>query len=155
MTTPAQSNPGFTGPRTGSRLLALYKLGQSVWLDYIRRDIIDNGELARLVREDGLCGITSNPSIFEKAISESAIYAELIGRFESQRAETGDRLTSEEIYEEIAILDIQDAADILRPVYDRTQRRDGYVSIEVSPFDAFDTASTLVEARRLWSRVGR
>jgi transaldolase/glucose-6-phosphate isomerase len=160
MTTPAQSNPthadlGSAAPRIGSRLLALYKLGQSVWLDYIRRDIIDNGELARLVREDGLCGVTSNPSIFEKAISESAIYAELIGRFESHRTENGDKLDSAEIYENIAILDIQDAADILRPVYDRSNRRDGYVSIEVSPFDAFDTASTLVEARRLWREVGR
>ena len=155
MTTPAQTNLGTSNAPAVNRLVALYKLGQSVWLDYIRRDILDNGELARMVREDGLCGVTSNPSIFEKAISESAIYAELIGRFESHRTETGDRLTSKEIYESIAILDIQDAADVLRPVYDRTQRRDGYVSIEVSPLDAFDTVSTLAEARRLWSLVGR
>ncbi len=155
MTTPVQSTSGLPDSRSGSRCLRFTELGQSVWLDYIRRDIIDNGELARMVREDGLCGVTSNPSIFEKAISESAIYAELIGRFESHRTESGDRLTSKEIYESIAILDIQDAADVLRPVYDRTQRRDGYVSIEVSPLDAFDTASTLAEARRLWSQVGR
>lgn len=154
MTTPAQSTMGAT-PESSNRLVALTKLGQSVWLDFIRRDILENGELARLVSEDGLGGVTSNPSIFEKAISESKDYAEILAQLGAQRTENGDELTAPEIYEQLAIRDIQDAADVLRVVYDRTQGRDGFVSIEVSPLSAYDTQTTLKEARRLWASVGR
>src|SRR5213080_3309823 len=105
----------------------LQKFGQSVWLDYIRRNLITSGELQRLIDEDGLRGITSNPSIFEKAIAGSTDYAPVLQRLQSQNLMPGD------IYELIAIQDIQDAADLLLPVYTATGRRDGYVSLEVSP----------------------
>jgi transaldolase / glucose-6-phosphate isomerase len=130
-------------------LQELQEYGQSVWLDYIRRDLLENGELKRLITEDGLRGMTSNPAIFEKAIAESALYDAAFAAQSGQRAETTAR------YEQVAIQDIQAAADILRPVYDATQRRDGYVSLEVSPYLAHDTAATLAEARRLWAAVGR
>lgn len=132
-----------------SRLRALQVFGQSVWLDYIRRSLITSGELRRLIDEDGLRGVTSNPAIFEKAIAGSADYREV---FETPEARTTDAKT---LYEKIAIRDIQDAADVLRPVYEETLRRDGYVSLEVSPFLAHDTPSTLEEARRLWQAVER
>jgi transaldolase / glucose-6-phosphate isomerase len=128
----------------------LQKYGQSVWLDYIRRNLITSGELKRLIDEDGLRGITSNPSIFEKAISGSTDYAELL---QSLRSRTD--LDAKARYEILAIRDIQDAADLLRPVYQSTNRRDGYVSLEVSPYLARDTQGTLLEARALWKAVGR
>src|SRR3989442_9986731 len=109
-----------------SQQLATY--GQSVWLDYIRRGIITNGELARLLREDGLRGVTSNPAIFEKAIAGSTDYTAALEELQKR----GD-LDAMAIYEHLAIRDIQDAADVLRPVYEQTRRRDGYVSLEVSP----------------------
>jgi transaldolase/glucose-6-phosphate isomerase len=128
----------------------LQKYGQSVWLDYIRRNLITSGELQRLIDEDGLRGITSNPSIFEKAISGSTDYADLL---QSLRSRTD--LDAKARYEILAIRDIQDAADLLRPVYQSTNRRDGYVSLEVSPYLARDTQGTLQEARALWKAVGR
>ena len=128
----------------------LLNYGQSVWLDYIRRDLIDTGELKRLIDEDGLRGMTSNPSIFEKAIGESKYYSDLLQSLESRTD-----LDAKGRYEILAISDIQDAADFLRPVYVSSKRRDGYVSLEVSPFLARDTQGTLEEARRLWKTVGR
>jgi transaldolase/glucose-6-phosphate isomerase len=128
----------------------LLKYGQSVWLDYIRRDLLTGGELKRLIAEDGLRGMTSNPSIFEKAIADSSLYDDIL---QSQRSRTD--LDAKARYEILAIRDIQDAADILRPVYDSSNRRDGYVSLEVSPYLARDTNGTLAEARRLWKAVGR
>ena len=131
-------------------LVDLQKFGQSIWLDYIRRDLLTGGELKRLVKEDGLRGMTSNPSIFEKAIADSTLYADLL---DSLAPKTD--LDAKARYEILAIRDIQDAADILRSVYDSTKRYDGYVSLEVSPYLARDTEGTLLEARRLWKAVGR
>jgi transaldolase len=128
----------------------LQKFGQSVWLDYIRRDLFTTGELKRLIDEDGLRGMTSNPAIFEKAIADSTLYADML----KQLASRAD-LDATGRYELLAIRDIQAAADALRPVYDSTKRRDGYVSLEVSPYLARDTEATLKEARRLWKAVGR
>jgi transaldolase/glucose-6-phosphate isomerase len=132
-----------------NRLRALQVFGQSVWLDYIRRSLITSGELRRLIDEDGLRGVTSNPAIFEKAVAGSSDYKEIL---EAPEARALDAKT---LYEKLAVRDIQDAADALRPVYEETLKRDGYVSLEVSPFLAHDTAGTLNEARRLWQAVGR
>ncbi|MBV9341405.1 MAG: bifunctional transaldolase/phosoglucose isomerase, partial [Acidobacteria bacterium] len=128
----------------------LLKYGQSVWLDYIRRDLITSGELKRLIEEDGLRGMTSNPAIFEKAIAGSTDYAEILASLRGR-----NDLDAKARYEIIAIRDIQDAADLLRPVYEGSARRDGYISLEVSPYLARDTSGTLEEARRLWKAVGR
>src|SRR5579871_2352963 len=130
-------------------ILQLQDFGQSVWLDYIRRNLITSGELKRLVKEDGLRGVTSNPSIFEKAIAGSTDYQDLLNDPSSED------LDAKALYERIAIRDIRDAADILRPVYESSRRRDGYVSLEVSPVLAHDTEGTIEEARRLWKAVGR
>ena len=131
-------------------LKALSQFGQSVWLDYIRRDLISTGELGRLIEEDGLRGMTSNPTIFEKAISGSPDYLPALQELAQRRD-----LDAKGIYEQIAVRDIQDAADVLRPVYDRTKRRDGYVSLEVSPYLAHQTRETVEEALRLWKAVAR
>ncbi|MGD0957173.1 MAG: transaldolase [Candidatus Acidiferrales bacterium] len=131
-------------------LKALTRFGQSVWLDYIRRDLISSGELARLIKEDGLGGMTSNPAIFEKAIAGSADYARTLEELAKRKD-----LDAKGIYEQIAIRDIQDAADALRGVYNQTKRRDGYVSLEVSPYLAHKTQETIHEARRLWKAVAR
>src|SRR5438270_9364744 len=128
----------------------LLKYGQSVWLDYIRRTLITSGELKRLIEEDGLRGITSNPAIFEKAITGSTDYSDILSSLQSR-----SDLDAKARYEQLAIRDIQDAADMLRPVYQSTKRRDGYVSLEVSPYLARDTQGTMEEARRLWKAVGR
>src|ERR1700692_3095239 len=126
------------------------KYGQSVWLDYIRRSLISSGDLKRLIDEDGLGGVTSNPAIFEKAITGSTDYVDAL--LELQKRKDLDAMG---IYEILAIKDIQDAADTLRPVYDHTKKRDGYVSLEVSPFLARDTEGTIKDARRLWKAVNR
>ena len=144
MTTAALSIPKEANPLRG-----LSDFGQSVWLDYIRRSLITSGELKRLVVEDGLRGVTSNPAIFEKAIVGSTDYQSVIESKESAG------LDAKGLYEKIAVKDVQDAADILRPVYEESKRHDGYVSLEVSPLLANDTAGTLEEARRLWKTVGR
>jgi transaldolase len=128
---------------------ALQTYDQSVWLDYIGRHLITSGELQRLIDEDGLRGMTSNPAIFEKAISGSTDYAAAL------TALGGLNLDAVGLYERLAVHDIQDAADILRPVYEETRRGDGYVSLEVSPNLAHDTQGTIQEARRLWQTVGR
>jgi transaldolase / glucose-6-phosphate isomerase len=128
----------------------LQRYGQSIWLDYIRRNLLTGGELKKLIDEDGLRGMTSNPAIFEKAIVGSTDYTDLL----QSLAQKHD-LDAKARYEVLAIHDIQDAADFLRPVYDATKRRDGYVSLEVSPYLARDTNGTLDEARRLWKAVAR
>jgi transaldolase/glucose-6-phosphate isomerase len=129
---------------------ALQDFGQSVWLDYLRRGLFSSGEFERLIAEDGLRGVTSNPSIFEKAIAEGAEYHGAIQ--ELQRHQPMEPMA---LYEALAIQDIRAAADLLRPVYDATARGDGYASLEVSPYLAHDTAATIEEARRLWKAVDR
>ncbi len=131
-------------------LKQLQTFGQSIWLDYIRRDLLKTGELQRLIDEDGLRGMTSNPSIFEKAVADSTLYQDFLDSLANR-----SDLDAKGRYELLAIRDIQDAADLLKPVYQATKKRDGYVSLEVSPFLANDTQSTLEEARRLWKSVGR
>ncbi|HTA68154.1 MAG TPA: bifunctional transaldolase/phosoglucose isomerase [Bryobacteraceae bacterium] len=144
------SIPTATTPKTTNPLKELARYGQSVWLDYIRRNLITSGELKRLIDEDGLGGVTSNPAIFEKAITGSIDYADALVELQKRKD-----LDAMGIYEVLAIKDIQDAADALRVVYDRTKKRDGYVSLEVSPFLARDTEGTIKDARRLWKAVNR
>ena len=124
--------------------------GQSLWLDYISRDLLQSDEFARLVKEDDIRGVTSNPTIFEKAITGSTDYAADVERLAKSPDETASS-----IYEHLAIEDLQQAADILRPVYDESDGRDGYVNLEVSPYLAHDTRATIAEAIRLRSKVGR
>jgi transaldolase / glucose-6-phosphate isomerase len=131
-------------------LKALLSYGQSMWLDYIRRDLITGGTLKKLIEEDGLRGMTSNPAIFEKAIADSSLYDDMLKSLASR-----NDLDTTARYEQIAIRDIQGAADALRPVYDSSKFRDGYVSLEVSPFLALKTRETIDEARRLWKAVNR
>jgi len=127
----------------------LLKFGQSVWLDYIRRDLMTTGELKRLIEEDGLRGMTSNPAIFEKAISDSNLYDDILHSL------AGKNLTPIAKFEALAIRDIQDAADGLRAVFDASKGQDGFVSLEVSPYLARNTQGTIEEARRLHKAVGR
>src|SRR5271169_6818615 len=136
--------------KAANPLKQLLTFGQSIWLDYIRRDLLKGGELQRLIDEDGLRGMTSNPAIFEKAIAGSDEYQDFLDSF-ADRAE----LDAKSRYELLAIRDIRDAADLLLPVYKSTKKRDGYVSLEVSPYLANDTNGTLEEARRLWTTVAR
>src|SRR6202795_2309421 len=135
---------------TQNPLKTLTNYGQSVWLDYIRRSLITTGELKRLIDEDGLRGVTSNPAIFEKAITGSNDYTQTLQELEQRKD-----LDAKGMFEILAVRDIQDAADVLRPVYEQTKRRDGYVSLEVSPYLANKTQETLDEARRLWKWVAR
>ena len=130
-------------------LRELGALGQSIWLDYIRRDLMASGGLRRLIEEDGLRGMTSNPSIFEKAIADSHDYDEDI------RALALEGKGAEAIYESLSQRDVQSAADEFRPLYDSTDGKDGYVSLEVNPHLAHDTNGTVVEARRLWAALNR
>ena len=133
----------------GNPLREFAALGQSIWLDYIRRNLIVSGELRRLIREDGLRGMTSNPSIFEKAIVESRDYEQAI------RAMAAEGKEVMEIYEALSLGDVQSAADNFQPVYDQTDGKDGYVSLEVNPHLAHDTTGTIEEARRLWTALNR
>src|SRR5207248_3354811 len=126
-------------------LLGLKEYGQSVWLDNMRRDLIKSGYLKRMIEEDGLCGMTSNPSIFEKAIDETDDYKEALKNMNLRKG-----MDAKNIYERLAIEDIQLAADVLRSVYNETGGKDGYISMEVSPFLAHDTQGTIEEAKRLW-----
>jgi transaldolase/glucose-6-phosphate isomerase len=130
-------------------LKGLLDYGQSPWMDYIRRDLVTSGKLKRLIQEDGLMGMTSNPSIFAKAISSSNFYSDILDSPEAKK------LNATQLYEKIAVRDVQDAADIFRSVYDESRRRDGYVSLEVSPELALEMQKTLDEARRLWKMVNR
>jgi transaldolase / glucose-6-phosphate isomerase len=143
-----------TIPNTGSQsaanpLKGLLAYGQSPWMDYIRRDLLTGGGLKKMIAEDGLRGMTSNPAIFEKSITGSSLYNDIL---DSPDAKS---LNAKQLFEKIAIRDVQDACDIFRPVYDESKRRDGYVSLEVSPYLANDTNGTLEEARRLWKAVNR
>lgn len=133
-----------------SRLKAISTFGQSIWLDYIRRDLLDNGGLREQIAADGLSGLTSNPAIFEKAIAATALYDGAIATL----VRKGQR-DPEQLVEALAIEDIQRAADAFAPVYADTKGRDGYVSLEVSPRLASDTARTLEQAQRLWQAVAR
>ena len=137
------------GAGVNQRLAALTAAGTSVWLDQIRRSMITGGELERLVREDSLRGVTSNPAIFEKAILGSTDYDEQV----AELAERG--LSAREIYDELAILDVQLACDVLRPVWEEASHGDGFVSLEVEPGLAHDTKGTLTQARDYWARVDR
>jgi transaldolase/glucose-6-phosphate isomerase len=156
--TPTSAAPAIPAPSlapehrspAGNPVRALQHFGQSVWLDYLRRSLFTSGEFARLIAEDGLRGATSNPSIFEKAIAGSTDYLDALHQIEG--AHDAEPMV---LYEALAIRDIRDAADLLRPVYDATSRVDGYVSLEVSPYLAHDTDATITEARRLWKAVGR
>lgn len=130
-------------------LLDLESLGQSIWMDFLSRGTISSGQLQRWIEEDGISGVTSNPSIFEKAIAISDDYDEAI------RDPILKGMTGEEIFRSLAVEDIQRVADLLRPTYDRTDGRDGFVSLEVSPGLAHDTTGTIAEARELWTRVNR
>ena len=130
-------------------LFELEKLGQAVWLDSIRRGQILSGGLQKLIDEDGLTGETANPSIFEKAIGSSSDYDDLVQDLVKQNQ------SSLEIYETFAVGDVQMACDVFRPIYDRTQGADGFVSLEVSPKLAYDTAGTIDEARRFFKQVNR
>ncbi len=137
-------NAAGTNPLKG-----LLEYGQSPWMDYIRRDLLTGGGLKKMIDGDGLRGMTSNPAIFEKSITGSTLYNDIL---QSPEAKS---LDAKSLYERIAIRDVQDACDIFKPVYQSTRRRDGYVSLEVSPYLANDTKGTLEEARRLWKAVGR
>ena len=133
-----------------NRIKQLQAFGQSVWLDYLRRSLFTSGEFHRLIDEDGLRGVTSNPSIFEKAIAGSTDYL-----YALQEIERRQDIEPMALYEALAIRDIRDAADLLHPAYEATNRADGYVSLEVSPYLAHNTNATIEEARRLWNAVDR
>ena len=129
---------------------ALETHGQAVWLDFLARGFVAKGDLKKLIDSDGVKGVTSNPSIFEKAIGSSDEYDAPIGR----ALKNGDRPVAE-LFEHLAVEDIQHAADVLRPVYDHLAGHDGFVSLEVSPYLAMDTKATVKEAERLWKEVDR
>ena len=135
---------------TKNPLKELLAYGQSMWLDYIRRDLFTTGKLKAMIEDDGLRGMTSNPAIFEKAIADSPLYDDILHSLASQKG-----LSATAKFEQIAIRDIQDAADALRGVYQESNFRDGYVSLEVSPYLAMKTQETMDEARRLWKIVQR
>ena len=149
-TTTNTTSASAPGSSAQNPLKALLNFGQSVWLDYIRRDLLTTGELKRMIENDGLRGMTSNPSIFEKAITGSTLYAETLKELEQRKD-----LDAKGRYEQLAIKDIQDAADTFRQVYEQAKFRDGYVSLEVSPYLAHKTQETIAEARRLWKSVSR
>ena len=131
-------------------LKQLGEYGQSPWLDFVSRDLLKSGQLAKMIAEDGLKGVTSNPSIFEKAIGHGDDYDEMI-----RAAEASGDLDPAALFEDLAVREIQEGADQLSGVYEQTQRRDGYISLEVSPYLAMDTHGTIEEARRLWREVDR
>ena len=127
----------------------IHDLGQSIWLDFFDREIMNNGSLQKLIDEDGLSGITSNPSIFEKAVTSSADYDDDIRKLADEGKNNDD------IFFGFAVSDIKQATDILKPVYEKSKGRDGFVSLEVSPFLANDTEGTIKQAMQLWKEVGR
>lgn len=130
-------------------LKALLACGQSPWMDYIRRDLLTSGELKKYIDNDGLRGMTSNPAIFEKAITGSNLYADIL------TSPVAKSLDAKGLFEKIAIRDVRNACDIFKSVYADSKSRDGYVSLEVSPYLANDTKATIEEARRLWKAVDR
>ena len=130
------------------RLQQLHEAGQSIWLDFIDRSLLRSGELARRIDHDSLTGMTSNPTIFEKALAEGSAY-------DAQLAGASPDLSASELFELIETDDVRTACDIFRPVHEKTRGTDGYVSIEVSPGAAHSTEDTIAEAHRLWSAVDR
>jgi transaldolase / glucose-6-phosphate isomerase len=141
--------PSIGAGQSTNPLKALLAYGQSPWMDYIRRDLLTSGQLKKYIENDGLRGMTSNPAIFEKAITGSNLYTDILTSADAKK------LDANGLFEKIAIRDVQDACDIFKPVHTETKRRDGYVSLEVSPFLGFDTKASLAEARRLWKAVDR
>jgi transaldolase/glucose-6-phosphate isomerase len=141
--------PSVGAGQSANPLKGLLAYGQSPWMDYIRRDLLTTGELNRYIDNDGLRGMTSNPAIFEKAIVGSSLYADILTSPDAKK------LTAKGLFDKIATRDVQDACDIFKPIYSQTNRRDGYVSHEVSPDLAGDTKATIEEARRLWKTVNR
>jgi transaldolase/glucose-6-phosphate isomerase len=141
--------PSISAGEGTNPLKGLLAYAQSPWMDYVRRDLLTSGQLKKYIDNDGLRGMTSNPAIFEKAITGSNLYADVLNSPEAQKLDANGR------FEKIAIRDIQDACDIFKPVYEATKRRDGYVSLEVSPFLGNETKATIDEARRLWKAVNR
>jgi transaldolase / glucose-6-phosphate isomerase len=146
MTTTTALPTGATGTNP---IKGLNDFGQSPWMDYIRRDLLTGGGLKKMIDEDGLRGQTSNPTIFEKAITGGTYYSDITDSPDAKK------LDAKGVYEKIAIRDVQDATDIFKGVYSDTKRRDGYVSLEVSPLLANNTQGTIEEARRLWKSVNR
>jgi len=130
-------------------LRIIRQLGQSVWYDNVSRELLESGELERMIREDGITGVTSNPTIFQKAISQDRVYESAL------HALVDNGLDVTGIYEALALRDIQDAADLLKPVFEETEGHDGFVSLEVSPHLAYDSAGTIAEARRLFDLANR
>jgi transaldolase / glucose-6-phosphate isomerase len=147
--TTATTIPDLSSAQGSNPLKGLLAYGQSPWLDFIRRNILLNGDLKKMIHEDGLRGMTSNPAIFEKAITAGDDYNDII------KAPDAKSSSAMALYEKIAIRDVQDACDTFKAVHTETKGRDGYVSLEVSPNLAFDTQGTIDEARRLWKAVGR
>src|SRR5215813_12258124 len=137
------------GTKGANPLKALLTYGQSPWMDYIRRDLLTGGGLKKMIDEDGLRGMTSNPTIFEKAISAGDYYKDIL---ESPEAK---KLDAKGVFEKIAIRDVQDACDIFKSVYANSKQKDGFVSLEVSPLLGYDAKGTIDEARRLWNAVNR
>jgi transaldolase len=137
--------------KTMNPLREVESLGQSIWLDYMRRDLVTTGKLQQLIDEDGISGITSNPTIFEKAISSGSDYDSAI----QEILHDSPQIDSAALFEQLEVEDIRMAADILRPTYDRTEGADGFVSIEVNPHLAYDTVGSVAEAQRLWNEVDR
>jgi transaldolase len=137
------------GTKGANPLKGLLTYGQSPWMDYVRRDLLTGGGLKKMIDEDGLRGMTSNPTIFEKAISAGDYYKDIL---ESPEAK---KLDAKGVFEKIAIRDVQDACDIFKGVYAESQQKDGFVSLEVSPLLASDAQGTMEEARRLWKAVSR
>ena len=131
-----------------SPLHKLAAYGQSVWVDSLSREMVRGGELARLIREDAVTGVTSNPAIFQKALAQGTAY-------DAQLAELAGASSAKEAFIALAVTDIQDACDVLRPVFDATQGADGHVSLEVDPTYAYDTEQTFAEMARLWQEVDR
>ena len=134
---------------TVNSLQQIKALGQSIWLDYMQRNILMSGEITRMIKEDGLAGMTSNPAIFEKAINEHNDYDEAISKLIRRG------ISTEDIYETLALEDVRQAADLFRPVYDGSNGHDGFVSLEVSPYLAYETEQTVAEAKRLWAQLDR
>src|ERR1700675_365919 len=141
--------PNIGTAQGANPLKALLGFGQSPWMDYIRRDLLTSGGLKKYIDDDGLRGMTSNPAIFEKAITGSDLYSDILTSPDAKK------LDAKGLFEKIAIRDVQDACDIFKSVYNDSKRRDGYVSLEVSPYLANDTKGTIEEARRLWKSVDR
>ncbi len=134
---------------TENKLLKLREFGQSFWLDNISREILQSGYLKRLIDEDGLGGVTSNPTIFQKAMASGSLYDADMAAYASAG------MTTEQIFEKLAVADIQEGADLLRPVYDRYNGQDGFISMEVSPYYAHDTAGTIDQAVHYFTVIDR